>query len=74
MRVHVHVCVCVCMCTVFTALIEAEGWEIEYVTNGGHRMHWDAGKERFWDIICQGLCQAQERLRYNEDKGQISRP
>lgn len=46
-------------------LLEQNGWCISYVLNGGHRMHWDAGREHFWHLVVHTLGHTQSASPQN---------
>ena len=43
------------------ALLERSGFEIEYIEDAGHRMHWDAGRAHFWRLVCSTLAGKKKR-------------
>ena len=42
------------------ALLERNGWEISYCEGGGHRMHWDGGRDNFWRMVCAALSENEQ--------------
>jgi len=43
-------------------LLDANGWPIVYCHGGGHRMHWDEGREHFWQIVILALQQKEAAI------------